>query len=545
MPAHEIQLGEKRQTDDWVAFDSSASFNDAESRSAQAVRNYKSSGLPSNYSPCNSSTASWMNKPIHNDSLWFPLAPPAFQRQEPNGIKGGGNFLAGTRNREQVGSESVHNRSTSQKPPQHSPMRDRNRLVVAGSENHSAVSVLNPASFSSDSSSLDSQDRAISRTRGRSIVENAPDSQQRRATSSSRSTDARKTRSTEPQQRKAMASARVNDPTGTSVSPDRERGRSSSRRRSMPSPRPRSNSSTRRIPLSSKTIQNSPRSRVASRPPVTYAPRGRCTVTTYPIPRERSLSKPRLANDCPPTVPSSNSVGPGLPPRSSKVNDENNAYVIDANIGRNISFGLAHVDDPLPSERSSSNRTGRVAGDQPGDRKNTRNGIHPRTLLSATVYHNVATNLWIATINFNQKGVPTNPEAASKYLKAFSFPTERQAHEYAIANAPPKMVPFSKTPTCFICSKDFSMFRRAGHCRNCGVCICSTCTTFWPSISIPQTYNIKKESKVKICLSCNKISVEFKQALLQGKYNDATDLYSTGNINLRVPFPARSKEESM
>lgn len=29
--------------------------------------------------------------------------------------------------------------------------------------------------------------------------------------------------------------------------------------------------------------------------------------------------------------------------------------------------------------------------------------IHSRILLTATVYHNTATNLWIATINTNQK----------------------------------------------------------------------------------------------------------------------------------------------
>lgn len=171
--------------------------------------------------------------------------------------------------------------------------------------------------------------------------------------------------------------------------------------------------------------------------------------------------------------------------------------------------------------------------------------IHPRILLTATVYHNTATNLWITTINTNQKGVAKNPNTASKYLKAFSFASEREARESAIANAPPKMLPFTENPNCFLCKGQFAVFRRAGHCRNCGVCVCNNCSSSWPSRMIPDTYNLKKESTVKICKNCNVLSKSFKKALLTGNYEDAIALYGTGNINLRTPFPVSSKKDEI
>lgn len=91
------------------------------------------------------------------------------------------------------------------------------------------------------------------------------------------------------------------------------------------------------------------------------------------------------------------------------------------------------------------------------------------------------------------------------------------------------------------------MFRRACHCRNCGVCVCNACATTWPSRMIPDTYNLKKESTVKICKSCNFLSGAFKKALHDGDYEEAIALYGSGNINLRTPFPqlGKKKEEVM
>lgn len=166
--------------------------------------------------------------------------------------------------------------------------------------------------------------------------------------------------------------------------------------------------------------------------------------------------------------------------------------------------------------------------------------IHPRVLLSATVYKNAATNLWITTINTNQKGVATNPKLAAKYLKAFSFPSEQEAREAAIANAPPKMMMFEESSNCFVCKGKFAVFRRARHCRNCGACVCGGCTTTWPSKMLPETYNLKNESVVKVCKSCSYLTDSFRKALLKGDLDEAVEFYHTGNINLRCPLPAPS-----
>jgi len=161
--------------------------------------------------------------------------------------------------------------------------------------------------------------------------------------------------------------------------------------------------------------------------------------------------------------------------------------------------------------------------------------IHTRSLLTTSVYHNEATDIWITTINMSQNSKVTKSNAA-KYLMAFSFATEREARESAYANAPPKMLPFRQNPFCFTCGGKFSVFRRACHCRNCGVCICNSCSTNWRKISLPETYNIKNESSLKVCKSCTMLSSKFQRALLEGNCEDAQLVYNTGNINLRCPF---------
>jgi hypothetical protein len=53
---------------------------------------------------------------------------------------------------------------------------------------------------------------------------------------------------------------------------------------------------------------------------------------------------------------------------------------------------------------------------------------------------------------------------------------------------------------------------------------------------IPDTYNIKKESSVNVCRSCDWLSSNFRLALLQGNQDRAVALHATGNINLHAPF---------
>ena len=165
----------------------------------------------------------------------------------------------------------------------------------------------------------------------------------------------------------------------------------------------------------------------------------------------------------------SSSVGPGLPrpvrtPRAGKhVTDDGSvrtmesSRTLDPNIGRDVNFGTTAVQNqcamsPLNSRKEGGLMERLFFGSQAeadGSNLNRRESsftfasettfrlpdkVHPRILLSATVYQNAATSLWIATINTNQRGVATNPATASKYLKAFSFTCEKEARESAIAN---------------------------------------------------------------------------------------------------------------
>mmetsp|Transcript_10832 Transcript_10832/g.20260 ORF Transcript_10832/g.20260 Transcript_10832/m.20260 type:complete len:698 (-) Transcript_10832:1128-3221(-) len=167
-----------------------------------------------------------------------------------------------------------------------------------------------------------------------------------------------------------------------------------------------------------------------------------------------------------------------------------------------------------------------------------------RNLLATSVYHNQATGIWITTINMSQKET-VNKSNAAKYLKAFSFQTEHEARESAYANAPARMLPFDEHPFCFTCSTQFSVFKRASHCRNCGVCICSSCSTLWKRVCVPETYNIKGEASIRICKSCDSLSKLFRTALLEANYDEALKIYNTGNVNLRCPFMSSKGAEIM
>lgn len=163
--------------------------------------------------------------------------------------------------------------------------------------------------------------------------------------------------------------------------------------------------------------------------------------------------------------------------------------------------------------------------------------LHTRNLMTAYVNHNKQTSLWLTTINTNQEGNRQSSKSKTSSLKAFSFRTEHEARESAYVNAPPKMIPFQSSPHCFNCDSKFnSVFRRPSHCRNCGVCICSTCTVPWSKLMIPETYNTKNTKNVKVCKTCDYLSAAFRHYLLKGDYDGALKIYMTGNINLRCPF---------
>jgi hypothetical protein len=163
--------------------------------------------------------------------------------------------------------------------------------------------------------------------------------------------------------------------------------------------------------------------------------------------------------------------------------------------------------------------------------------VSPRTLLPSSVIFSEATESWVATVNTSQKILDSkNVEESSKALRAFSVPTKKHAMCLAMAWAPPRMYPFSSNPKCFICETQFAVFRRACHCRNCGVCICSSCAVQWPSKMLPATYNIKSEDVVNICKACDWLCSAFRLALLHGDYDKAIALHATENVNLTTPF---------
>lgn len=163
--------------------------------------------------------------------------------------------------------------------------------------------------------------------------------------------------------------------------------------------------------------------------------------------------------------------------------------------------------------------------------------VLPRTLLPSSVIYSEATKSWVATVNTNQKALDSNNvDESSKALRAFSVPTKKQALCLARAWSPPRMHPFSENPACFICETKFAVFRRACHCRNCGVCVCNGCSVQWPSKMLPDTYNIKRESIVNICKGCDFLCSAFRLALLNGNRDKAVALHATGNVNLTTPF---------
>jgi FYVE zinc finger len=122
---------------------------------------------------------------------------------------------------------------------------------------------------------------------------------------------------------------------------------------------------------------------------------------------------------------------------------------------------------------------------QSSDNASLAKSVMPRQLLPWSVIYSEATNMWVATVNTNQKALDSkNVVEASKSLRAFSVVTERQATCLAKAWSPPRMHAFNKNPACHICKARFAVFRRACHCRNCGVAICvgsNGCSRPWPA----------------------------------------------------------------
>jgi len=453
-------------------------------------------------------TRSWMNKPVNSDASWMPVAPPTDDREIMDGNFGQNE--AGT-----LQDQHYISRRRRQ-PPRTTDASSTSGISQSRGRKHMSSS--SSASHSRRGRSLGSRRLTSGDTSSSHQItsENRCRSSSRRGRSKSRS-----------RQPSDDSEVRVSSSSRPAPIPSR-RGRSVSLTRAS-----RSRSISRVSQHSGEEIGKPTRSHEIARRPISGRP-------------------PRAIRN-------------GTDDWSART--DGSSQNGDSNIGRDINFGT--TQSPLfqasESHRASSRKEGGLMEKLFGDQDNVggRKGvvgtvscnpsdshalhlpekIHPRILLTATVYHNTASNLWITTINTNQRGVATDPAAASKYLKAFSFNSEKEARESAIANAPPKMLPFDQNSVCFMCDRKFAIFRRASHCRNCGVCICNACSVSWPSKMVPETYNLKKEKTVKICMSCEMLNVSLKEALLKGNFESIITLYGTGNVNLRNPFPLSKSDK--
>ena len=527
--------------------------------------------------------ASWMQQPVRSDSSWVPVAPPAIEtatsttkfRIEPVNPSPR-DTASKTRSSSRNGSKEKRRVEMTPRPE---GFGSRNRTVSTStattveSEGGGAATnskevrrVAQPTSTSTKQSRLPlAQPRAL---RGREEKKEKKEQEEnRRGRSKSRSSPPVETTSRDRSSSKSQ----------------RERSKSKSRGTSLESRGASLERSVRDTNADAKT-------RDRSRPPITRngregrsrAPSGSANADGRPRARSRSASLTRVTNPghAPPSpsAKSAKSTGRSLSerppnppstirtrgelrrtgyifiicstPRSTRSGNHPEDGSLDARIGRDVKFGKqASSNGSVTSidRRKRAGLLGKLFGDQGHSSRSALvvDQIRPRILLAATVYHNTATGLWITTINTNQRGVAKNPSLANKYLKAFSFPSEHEARESAIANAPAKMVSFNDSPQCYVCEGSFAVFRRASHCRNCGVCICKECSVQWPSKMLPDTYNLKNETTLKVCKKCNALSKAFRAALTEGDYEEAIALYGTGNINLRTPFPTVTKKEEI
>lgn len=170
--------------------------------------------------------------------------------------------------------------------------------------------------------------------------------------------------------------------------------------------------------------------------------------------------------------------------------------------------------------------------------------IRKRNYLKWTVRRNQATSLWVATVQTKQEAVEQHDVIeVERTSVSFSAPTQQEAFETGLANAVPMIQPTHEHPICYVCKAKFALFRRPQQCKNCGVCMCSSCTIQWPGKMFPDTYGAKTLNNV--CTACDWLANSFRDALVDGNYRSALHLYATGNVNIRTPFCLDKRAEAM
>lgn len=170
--------------------------------------------------------------------------------------------------------------------------------------------------------------------------------------------------------------------------------------------------------------------------------------------------------------------------------------------------------------------------------------IRKRNYLKWIVKRHQASNLWVATVQTKQKAVEQHDVIEVERTSVnFSATTQQEAFETGLANAVPMMQPMEEFPICYVCKAKFALLRRPQHCKNCGVCVCSSCTTQWPGKMFPETYGAKTLNNV--CTACDWLASSFRDALVDGNFKTALHLHATGNVNIRTPFCLDKKAEIM
>jgi hypothetical protein len=172
--------------------------------------------------------------------------------------------------------------------------------------------------------------------------------------------------------------------------------------------------------------------------------------------------------------------------------------------------------------------------------------IRTRDFLPWKVQQNPTTKLWVASVQTCE--TTEDPLEIERSMQKFVASTQDEARELGLAMARPKMQPFDENPICYLCKVKFAVFWRPSHCRNCGVCICKSCSTSWPSKMLPETYKKSSSSSAvgvfamtNVCLACDWLVKGFRNALLDGNFVMALELYQTGNLNLRTPYLLEKK----
>jgi len=187
---------------------------------------------------------------------------------------------------------------------------------------------------------------------------------------------------------------------------------------------------------------------------------------------------------------------------------------------------------------SPSNPRNNVGCNQ--DYADTLKMVQRRKLSNYTVLPTTA-GKWLLTIsnpNNYHNGNSSGNDGSGNTMKAYSFATEEEAKSAGAALAPPLMTSKKNelNSRCTVCDKKFAVLKRPHHCRNCGSCVCSSCSVHWPSKMAPDTYNFRNERTVRVCNTCEWVKESFRRALIEGDMERSISMFETGNVNIRCAF---------